>query len=828
MLSQNSRQLYTRKALNQSLQGIWQHQLTVVEAPMGYGKTTAVREFLRDSQAQVLWQTVFESSTASFWCGFSRLFAGIDQDCAQHLAALGVPGDSVFREEAVELLGNVKFTAPTAIVIDDYHLLAAAAVDRFFERLARSVIPNMHLVIVSRTKYGGNTAELALKGHCLVIGRKDFELSSAETVDYCRLCGVRLKSGEAAFLEEYAAGWISAVYLCILGYRQTGRLERQPSSLHELLERVVYQPCPEELKEFLATICIYDSFSLAQAAHIWRRGNAGDLLTQLMAQNAFITFDQANGLYSLHNILTGYLRRLFDRQDLTRRQELWKLAGEWYLSAGDYNHAMDYFYKAGDFERLMSTIEIGSIPSFARQPREMRLAYFRECPPAIKERHLWAGLAFYYTLMLYNDTALGETQCREVAGLIDNSPWPDGATRLKLKGALEFLKGGSCYNDLPAMVRHYQAAWDLLQAPLAISSTKEACTLGNPSFLYMYYRECGGLAATVRTMKEGMPVYNRVIDNQAAGGEHLMEAEHLYYTGDFENAEIVAHRALHIAASHQEATIVLCTNLLLIRLALVRGDWPYAQLGLQRLREMIKQQSLYTYIYTLDMGEGLIFACLNQLERIPAWLANGELPENLYYCCHAFCHIIRAKALLLGGRCRELIGIAGQLADAAAFFPNLLALIYIRICEAAALDRLGRRQEALAVLAKAVDIAAPDQVVMPFVENSGHIGGLLAELQTAGRRRDFIARIRDLAPPVAARWQEITATLGEAGGRPGLTAREAEIAALVAAGLSNPAIGRQLNIAEDTVKKTLKKIYAKLGIGSRTALTRIVTEQRKS
>jgi hypothetical protein len=46
-----------------------------------------------------------------------------------------------------------------------------------------------------------------------------------------------IKEEEAAFLQEYAEGWISAVYLCILGYRQNGRVERQPG------EKILFKYC---------------------------------------------------------------------------------------------------------------------------------------------------------------------------------------------------------------------------------------------------------------------------------------------------------------------------------------------------------------------------------------------------------------------------------------------------------------------------------------------------------------------------------------------------------------------------------------------------------
>ncbi|MGD9156398.1 MAG: serpin family protein [Bacillota bacterium] len=47
--------------------------------------------------------------SAAFWSGFSRLIGRVDPACGRSLARLGVPGDSLLWEEAVELIGAVKF-----------------------------------------------------------------------------------------------------------------------------------------------------------------------------------------------------------------------------------------------------------------------------------------------------------------------------------------------------------------------------------------------------------------------------------------------------------------------------------------------------------------------------------------------------------------------------------------------------------------------------------------------------------------------------------------------------------------------------------------------
>jgi DNA-binding CsgD family transcriptional regulator len=62
--------------------------------------------------------------------------------------------------------------------------------------------------------------------------------------------------------------------------------------------------------------------------------------------------------------------------------------------------------------------------------------------------------------------------------------------------------------------------------------------------------------------------------------------------------------------------------------------------------------------------------------------------------------------------------------------------------------------------------------------------------------------------------------------RDGLTARELEVITLVAAGMSNRAIARELFISEKTVASHLNHVFTKLGLESRAALTAYAYENR--
>lgn len=823
MLPRDARQLYTRKSLNQALEEIWKYPLMVVEAPMGYGKTTAVKEFLKNCQARVLWQTLSDSSASIFWHSFCRMLKKIDPGCADRLAELGVPTDSVFMDTALELIGNVEFPARTAIVFDDFHLLNSKYIEQFIERLIKLDLSNLHIIIVSRAAFGENTTELALKGFCQVIGKSSFEFTQEEIIAYYKQCGIRLNSEEAAELYAYTEGWVSALYLSLLNFAREGRIERQ-ASLSELLEKTVYRQCPESVKEFLLTLCIFDSFTLAQAKAMWPQGNAEALVRYLMAHNAFIKFDRYNKTYHIHNIFTVYLREQLERQGADRLKAVRQAAGNWYAGCSDYIQAMNYFYQVGDFDQLLLSFELDNGHSINIEHWEKIIQYFADCPEETKKAHPVACLIYTRKMFMLNERDRYAEACLKTDEYI--KAVPDEKTRNHLLGELELTKSFTKYNDLQGMVEHQAKAYQLLDGPSKLFDHKNFFTFCSASVLYMFHRQSGMAQTAVNYLTEFMPRYCLITSGHGAGAEYVIQAEWFFHRGDFENAEITIHKAIQPARANRQIAILLCVLFLQVRLAFMDGDLPTVGKLLRRMRSEVEEYGQYQVIHTVDMCECFIQAQLRQEEKFPAWIAAGNLQESrLYFPSHAFFNIIYGKTLLASGQSLKLLGLTGQFLEVAGIFPNLLSQVYIHIYEAAAYRQLNRPQEAQNALQQAAEIAAPDQFILPFMENGDEIEPLLDELEKAACFAEFVSNIKKayavFAPNLAAmRVEQPDDALDK------LTAREQEIAGLVSEGLSNKAIAKKLIVEETTVKKTLQKIYAKLGISGRTVLTRLILEQK--
>ncbi|WP_369389068.1 response regulator [Streptomyces sp. CG1] len=114
-----------------------------------------------------------------------------------------------------------------------------------------------------------------------------------------------------------------------------------------------------------------------------------------------------------------------------------------------------------------------------------------------------------------------------------------------------------------------------------------------------------------------------------------------------------------------------------------------------------------------------------------------------------------------------------------------------------------------------------DADTLPAIE-AGATGYLLKDAppeELAAAVRTAASGRTALAPAVADRLMNRLRAPGTS-----LTRRETEVLALVAEGLSNQAVGRRLHLTEGTVKSHLARVYAKLGVDSRTAAVATATD----
>jgi LuxR family maltose regulon positive regulatory protein len=91
----------------------------------------------------------------------------------------------------------------------------------------------------------------------------------------------------------------------------------------------------------------------------------------------------------------------------------------------------------------------------------------------------------------------------------------------------------------------------------------------------MFYRESGKLAERVGDLIEALPYYYRLTNGHGRGAEYVMEAERYFNIGEFENAENSIKKILFKTQANPETGIILCVEFLQMRLAFMKGDFPW-------------------------------------------------------------------------------------------------------------------------------------------------------------------------------------------------------------------------------------------------------------
>ena len=832
--------LYFTERLTNALAAIHTRPLTLVEAPMGYGKTVAVREYLRESQARVVWTSVLSAGGEdAFWRDFCRSIARAfpnDTETVESLSRLGYPRDAVLANAARELLQQLDFSPETILVIDDIHFLPDSGRDGgitgLCDKLARSDIGNLHLVLISRdTWIGGRDGRgLAdLKGFLAIIDRDVLALTTEEIREYYTRCGLPVSLKDAAALRRITGGWISALHLYLLRHSKdggsifVGEGLARPESMDELLDAGIFSLLPEASRELLLTLSPLDRFTREQAAFLFDgNGDVSAVLLDLQRKNSFIAYDTANGTYALHSLFRQYLQERFGNLPAERQKAVYSRMADWFIRQKDASSAIEACHAAGEYERALEILESDMSRNFVTEKARFFVDLFAACPEEVKDRHM--GAAFKYAIAAFaagNYQAFGGQLAwigKKCAARVAEKGEDDPEAKI-WRGELEFLLSLAAYNDIRGMSDHHRKANELLGRPTRQFGPESPWTLGCPSVLFMFHRTPGKLDEELADMDECLPHYYTLASMHGAGGEHQMRAEALYNQGDFTNAAVSCHRALAMARGNNQLSVMLACRFLLLRLALLDGNYEKATGMAREMHGLIREKRDFFLLHTVDMCESWLHAFTGELHHIPDWLRFGAGEEGkLYTFAGGYYYVIHGHILLLAGEYAAVTGLFTWLLQSGAFANHLMFTVYAHIYMAAANTALGRQAEARAALRAALDLALPDKLYMPFAENADFLPQL-KDLRRKKSLREGLTRILDLSTALEKSRKSIAARYF-ADDTPPLSKRERELVRLALTDMAYKDIAAACGLAPSSVKRYFAALYKKLGISSREQLQR--------
>lgn len=201
------------KRLLDSLNSIFKTPITIISAPIGYGKTTAIREYLYRTNAAISWISIYSNSAEDFWKNFCQAMP-CNNDVSSGFMGHGFPHDRNAVLQMVNYIEKIDFQHETALVIDDYHLIKNEEITSFILALAKKAIPRFHIVIATRVNFPYDD-ELLLGGYVNLITASVFALEKEDVRRYFEKYNIEISDDKIQVITKFTEGWISALHRVI-------------------------------------------------------------------------------------------------------------------------------------------------------------------------------------------------------------------------------------------------------------------------------------------------------------------------------------------------------------------------------------------------------------------------------------------------------------------------------------------------------------------------------------------------------------------------------------------------------------------------------------
>jgi LuxR family maltose regulon positive regulatory protein len=371
-------------------------KLTVIAAPAGFGKTTLVSEWIAGLGRPAAWLSLDEGDNdpARF---LAYLFAAVRTIAAklgEEVVAVLESQQPPPTEAVLTALLNEIATLPDPLilVLDDYHVIEAQAVDHTLAFLIEHLPPQLHVVITSREDPPLPLARYRVRGQLTEVRATDLRFSAAEAAEFLNaVMGLALAAGEIAALETRTEGWIAGLQMAALsiqGQPDVHRFIQAFAGDHryivDYLAEEVLQRQPEPIRRFLLQTAILDRLNGSLCEAVTGQAGGSARLAALERSNLFVVpLDDRRHWYRYHHLFADVLLAHLRAEQPDQIAGLHQRASLWFERQGSTAEAIRHALAAGDFEHAADLIEL-AVPATRRDRQETTLlGWLRALPDEV-------------------------------------------------------------------------------------------------------------------------------------------------------------------------------------------------------------------------------------------------------------------------------------------------------------------------------------------------------------------------------------------------------------------------------------------------------------
>ncbi len=834
-------------------------KLTLISAPAGFGKTTLVSEWVEGIERPAAWLSLDEGENdpARFLTYLVAALQTIAATIGEGVSGVLQSPQPPPPEAMLTALLNDLITIPDQfiLVLDDYHVLEAKAVDQALTFLLDHLPPQMHLVIATREDPALPLARLRVGGQLTEVRAVDLRFTPSEAAAFLnQVMGLDLSAEDIARLSTRTEGWIAGLQLAAIsmqGQQDTASFIKSFTGSHHfvldyLVEEVLGQQS-ERVQTFLLRTSLLDRFCgpLCDAVLMDPSVSGREILEYLERANLFLVpLDNERRWYRYHHLFADLLRQRLHQSIASSTgdaesqvNELYIRASLWYEDHGLEIEAFHHAVAAHDVERAARLVEGKGMPLQFRGAVVPVLHWLESLPRTVLDARpsLWV---MYASALSMTGQLTGVEQKLQAAEAALQGAEPDDKTR-NLVGHIAAIRAlvAAAENQVETIIAQSRRALEYLHPDNLAVRTATIWKLG------IAYQLQGDRAAASRAYSEAIAIsqasgniiinlsatvglgnvqetenqlypaaetYRRVLQLvgesplPAASEAHLGLARLCYEWNDLDEASQHVQQSVQLARQIENTDRSVASDVLLARLKLAQGDVAGAAALLAEADRSARQQN---FVYRMpEVAAAQVLTLLRQghLAAAAHLAQTHELPLS-----QARVHLAQgdtSAALAVLSPWRRQVEARGWQDER----------LKVMVLQAVALQAHGEQDKAVQLLGDALAIASPGGFIRLFVDEGLPMAQLLSAAEASGMLPDSIGKVLAVFKAEEHKREDTSSRPPAQPLLEPLSPRELEVLHLMAQGLSNQEMSERLFLALDTVKGHNRKIFGKLAVQRRT------------
>jgi LuxR family transcriptional regulator, maltose regulon positive regulatory protein len=865
------RRLRLSRLLDESLDE--KARLVLVSAPAGYGKTTAISDWIRTSHKlssdQFAWLTLERGDDdlarflAYFIAALQKVYQGFGGGV---LNLLRTHKPVPVQDLAIQLINElIEIPGIYYLVLDDYHLLSSKTIQDFISFLVDHQPPQMRLVLITRADPALPLARLRARGQLIELRQADLYFLPSEVAEFAnKVMALDLCPEQVALLGKQTEGWISGLQLAIISMREVpdrSAYLKSFSGEHEFiadyLAGEVLASLPDAIRTFLLQTSILERLSASLCEAVTGQSGAQVVLEGLVAANLFIVpIDNQQKWYRYHTLFADLLRKRLHSTDGEMAGDLHDRASKWFEENAMFDLAVEHAISGENFSRAAFLIEQVAEGLLMHGQTSTLLRWLEALPEAemIARPHLSA----YFGVSLI----VGGRPIRTVASFLEKMKETDGTREYRgekyvLQAFLAVLQGNAALTvelseqallllpsdrlffrslaadtlgmgntlagDIPAAVRAFEQVVEISQMSDNLMMTITALgNLAGLQYLQGYLRAAKAtclrvLELVVEHTGQRLPMTGKVL---------LTLGEIAREQGDLDAAFHYFQNAADLIAQSSEIGLSIA-HISIARLMVSRKDWISAQKYIDTARRLSQEtQSTKMDDELVEIVQAWLWIKQGEVDRAAYWARERDLldrsPAKLIAAAGdaAVNELFQGKTTVLirlylahgqPEQAGELIDWLTEINRKRGYKRREVEFLVLRALAWLLIDETDL---AIDALAEALKVGEAEGYFLTFVQEGKPMARLLYLAIQQKKSLTYASKLLNAVLSGYSDNAEFENRVDELVEK--LSERELEVLHLIADGLSNAEIAQRLYISLSTVKGHTANIYGKLGVKNRT------------